>query len=199
LFVFSFLFSNLFESSIAYFLEQLDLGNENMQKTIVEYTNAETKLNLKTSTENTNWYVAGNEIILKNTIIWIFISRIFFNLRNRIVDSDINRFDLLLKLTLIFSIFSFFLATQSSGGRFLAISEYLMLSYCIIIGINSDNFKLTGQTIIVLMFAFVVIIRLRIMFDFLGITTLFGGLFIKLFFEDDYTIVNFLKIFIPSF
>ena len=91
------------------------------------------------------------------------------------------------------------MATQTSGARFLIILEYLMLGYFIIINIDDNIILSKFRVVVYLLLTFVLIIRFRILFDYLGITTLFGGVIIKLLFGDDYTIVNFLKIFIPSF
>lgn len=198
-FLCAFFFSQLLESSIAQFLEQFNFGDENMQKQLSGYTSSEYKSKLISSAQLTNWYVAGNEMFLKNTLLFLFIVQVYSNLKDKIQNVSNLKFESLLRIIFIFGIIAFIMATQTSGGRFMIILEYLMLGYFIIVH-KGDNVLLSkSKAVIYFILVFVLIIRFRILFDFLGITTLFGGVFIKLFFGDDYTIVNFLKIFIPSF
>jgi hypothetical protein len=124
---------------------------------------------------------------------------VYSNLKDKLQNVSILKYDFLLRIIFIFGIVAFFMATQTSGGRFLAILEFLMLGYFIVIHLGNNVLIAKSKPLIYFLLVFVLIIKFRILFDFLGITTLFGGVILKLFYGDDYTIVNFLKIFIPSF
>ncbi|MFD1316094.1 hypothetical protein [Namhaeicola litoreus] len=137
-----------------------------------------------------NWYVSIHNIV----IIWFTrISLLLLFLFRKSIIANNSKFENLFAFTLLFYSYANVMSNIPSGARFLTIA--IMLTFFILIryyqyfNIGMKKFIVLGTPILIMF----IIVRLRMGFDFINITAIFGNPMIAFFYENTMPLIDLIK------
>ena len=158
------------------------------------YLNEEYALGIKESSVQLAIHIRLYNTLLKYVII-VMVSWIYFSFLNKKA-IKFSQFTQFFSMTLIFSSFSNLASQIPSGGRFIVLSN-LMVVFSLIWFLSDKvkgNIPKVFQKMSVLILLFIVIVQIRIGADYFGAFLFIGNPILNLFIQDTTPFIDFIKV-----
>lgn len=159
------------------------------------YLNETYALKIKTIADSSTWHINVASLTMKwIKYLWIIISY-------RIIKSDLFEINDKTITTKLFALALFIggwaqiASLIPSGGRFLVLANALFMATFILLFVYSSRLKnmVILRNLSVPIFLFSALFSIRIGFDYMGIATIFGNVFIGLFIDSQTRLIDFIK------
>ena len=155
------------------------------------YVNEEYKDSIVNKRKEINWYASMYSKILHYSIYFLLIG---LYIRNRSSIKKHRELYNFLGLIFLFYGISNIISSIPSAGRFLTLAASMAIGLIILIAKNLNDIWLNRMFRITIPFLFLfIIVIIRIGFDTIGITTVFGNPFIAIFMENDKALIELIK------
>jgi hypothetical protein len=136
-------------------------------------------------------YVLANtfkKYLVLGIVIYMYIKSFLKGKTNNVL------FEKLFKLSMFMALFANIAASVPSGGRFLVLTDMLMLStFVFFLTLNQVKIEYILKNIVSGILVFLIIFQIRTGFDFIGIFYFIGNPIIMLFFDDTTPVIDFVK------
>jgi hypothetical protein len=187
---------------LTFFIGELDLGAIRRYFELLpgfvqsrkSYLNEEFAEGLVESTEQLASHIRLYQNLLKYIIVfmvsWMYI--MIFKIKGT---AAVNRFNYFFSLALVFSIFSNLASQIPSGGRFVVLSNLLVI-FCFIWFLSKEvkgYIPSSLKSFCLLVLAFIIIVQIRIGTDYFGAFLIIGNPIANLFIQDTTPFIDFVK------